>query len=70
MGVSRKKFDVQGSSSSNDPSNECVGIAKILKINERTCTLFKHLRYSLVSSLWEKIDICFQLRENNEIEKE
>ena len=42
--VSKKKFDVQDSSSSNDKYNERVGIAKILKINERACTLFKHLR--------------------------
>ena len=40
----QKKFDVQGSSSSNDKYNECVGIAKILKINESAYTLFKHLR--------------------------
>ena len=35
---------MQDSSSSNDKYNECVGIAKILKINERASTLFKHLR--------------------------
>ena len=44
MGGFKKKFDMQDSSSSNDKYNECVGIAKILKINERACTLFKDLR--------------------------